>query len=122
MSIFNTNIIEQPLTLSAYTILPCTDEYAIFGDFFYENIFKEDVLRKNGDWMGMKGVIEHIGNLPIECLSEFKRGNKRLLLNLLKSYVKSGIKVHVIHESYKFKFKFLIPKSCYGCVINIYTR
>lgn len=122
MGIFDTNIIEKPLTLSAYTILPCADEKALFGDFYYENIFKEDVLMKDGDWMGMKGVIEHIGNIPLECLSEFKRGNKRLLLNLLKSYVKSGIRVYVVYESYKFKFKFLIPKTYYACVINVYTR
>ena len=123
MGVFDTNIVEQPLTLSSYTMFPGADNNM---ESYYKNIFKDTMLFKyDGDfpyWIGVQGIIKHLGELPIDCLTRFNIGDKTYLLNALKSYVKDGVRISVVQESNKFKLRFKSPVDNDVCVINIYTR
>ena len=125
MGVFDTNIVEQPLTLSSYAMFPGADN-KVEWQAFYKNIFKDTVLFKyDGDsryWVGVHGVIEQLGELPIDCLTRFNIGDKTYLLNALKSYVNNGVRISVVQESNKFKLRFKSPVDNDICVINIYTR
>lgn len=125
MGIFDTNIIEQPLTLSSYSILPGVDN-SVYFDIFYEELFTKEVCWKGDVFLGIHGIIDKIGKMPIDYLYEFKQGNTRPILNFLKPYTRKGTRIKIIKTQNKFKFKFQnTTKSGYFdiiCAVNVYTR
>lgn len=126
MSLFDTDLIKHSFNLSSYTIVEGADS-SIYFEGSYGCLFKKEVYYKDGYFIGIRGVIDMIGKIPIDYLHEYKNGNIRPILRFIKYYTTKHCSFHIEESQDKYTFIFATHGWEYWmcgikCVINVYAR
>lgn len=123
MSLFDTNLVKRPFTLSSYTIVEGVDSTMYFASN-YHRIFKKEVYYKDGYFVGISGVIDMIGKIPIDYLHEYKNGIARPIRRFIKNYTTKDSSFYIKESQGKYTFVFEARDGVYNakCIINVYAR
>ena len=132
MSLFDTNLVEQTFTLSSYTILESTNSTS-YWDSDYRQLFAAEVYQKAKQFIGAHGIIDVIGKIPIDYLSEYKNGNERPIRRFIKRYINPHVSFHIEESQKRYSFIFEINDADHldffgeyqriiKCIINVYAR